>query len=248
MPLDGSSLAERALPLAVSLARASRQELKLVEALKVPVSVEPLSFDGVEAAAKDYVDTHAANIHRDRGLMVSTDTPFGDAASVIVDEARSGAVSCIVMTTHGREGLRRAVLGSVAEHVLRASPVPVWLLPAAAEDREPRPIKHILVPLDGSALSEAVLPTVARWARTLSASLTLCRVYDAPKHAIFTEQGQMISSIDQEVDRAQQQGAHYLHPLITKLRAAGIEAVAATELGRDPAVRVLEIAVEGHAD
>jgi nucleotide-binding universal stress UspA family protein len=86
---------------------------------------------------------------------------WGDAASVIVDTAVAEDVDLIVMSTHGRSGFSRWMLGSVTERVLRHAPCPVLVI------REAKPLTHILITLDGSVLSEYALgpgmEVASRW-------------------------------------------------------------------------------------
>ena len=78
-------------------------------------------------AARDYLSNVGQQL-RGHGLTVDTEYPEGDAADVIVRRAKELGVSLILMTTHGRSGLARAVFGSVADAVLRHAPCPVMLV------------------------------------------------------------------------------------------------------------------------
>jgi len=93
----------------------------------------------------------------------------GSVAEIIVDSAAAGKVDLIVMSSHGYSGLTRWVLGSVAEKVLRGAPCPVLVI------RSPRPVRRILIPLDGSALSEQALTPGLSLAAGLGAEVTLLR-------------------------------------------------------------------------
>ena len=79
----------------------------------------------------------------------------------ILRYADENDVDLILMATHGRTGPKRWTMGSVADKILRASKVPVWLVRALIPDETPYdkwPSKTMLVPLDGSELAESVLP------------------------------------------------------------------------------------------
>lgn len=140
------------------------------------------------------VDAHAyltgvANRLADSGLVVSTEVLEGDPATAIGDyaAARPGDV-LIAMATHGRSGLGRWLLGSVAERVLHMAPAPLLLVrpPSSptphplGEGRLPAagslPYTHRLVPLDGSPLAEQALDQAATLARALGATLVLVAV------------------------------------------------------------------------
>src|ERR1051326_3917222 len=90
--------------------------------------------------------------------MVETTIPWGEPTDEILEQVRSARADLVVMATHGRSGLGRWLYGSVADEVLRRASVPIFLVPPGSyepwsADRAPR----ILVPLDGSQLSQAAL-------------------------------------------------------------------------------------------
>jgi len=99
----------------------------------------------------------------------------GDPALLIVNFARQHRLDLIVVGTHGRTGLRRALLGSVAEAVIRSSPIPVL----AARGR-PREIFSILAPVNFTPYSDAGFAYAAAAASALSARLTALHVLDDP--------------------------------------------------------------------
>jgi nucleotide-binding universal stress UspA family protein len=145
IPLDGSALAQQALPLATALAESSGAELLLMHA--ITATMEPytgLSPRGrpipqlaeVLAAQRDhalsYLDAQAEKL-RAHGVSVTTQAIPGYAADVLVDEAARRGVDLIVMATHGYSGLKRWALGSVADKVLHASTTPLLLVRAQPE-------------------------------------------------------------------------------------------------------------------
>jgi len=249
VPLDGSTLAERALPWAAAVARATGGQIRLVEAISNPVTADfVVPLDELQAGASEYLNDQAEQIERNYGVAAMAITSMGPAPEVILAQASSGSVGYVAMSTHARDGLRRAVLGSVAEHVLRESPVPVYLLPAAAQGRALSAIKSIAIPLDGSALSQAILEPAALLARQLGATITLIRVYEPPDGAVFDEHGSMVRSVDQEVDRIELLAAQYMGPLTRQLQRLGIEANTRWELGHEPADHIVRLADLAEAD
>jgi nucleotide-binding universal stress UspA family protein len=133
VPLDGSLLAEAALPRAVDLARVSGGRLLLVRA------VEAKGLPGVDAAeaqvrvvreGEAYLAGVQEQLRATTPAAVETSVWYGPAAYAIVEAARVRKADVIVMTTHGRSGLGRLVLGSVAESVLRGTTTPILLLRA----------------------------------------------------------------------------------------------------------------------
>ena len=183
VPLDGSDLAEQALPHAAAIARASESELDLV------LVHTPTPFDGFDdpgwnakelEAQGHYVQSTANELSAGAGIPVTCAVMTGDKADMICARAFDVGADLIVMTSHGRTGLSRAWLGSVADAVLRHSSVPILMLRPLQTKADlfaaPHVFTHILVPLDGSPLAaEALTPAVAL-AKARGASITLLRV------------------------------------------------------------------------
>jgi nucleotide-binding universal stress UspA family protein len=177
IPLDGSELAEQAIPAAMALARQSHGEILL---LRVPVfetAVMPAfggygvlypeqSLEHSRAEARDYLkETQKTAVTPDvpcRALIVD-----GDVASAIVDVAKEENVDAIVMSTHGYSGVTRWVMGSVTERVLGDALCPVFVV------REPDLPRHVMITLDGSEFAERALEPGLETAATFGAKVTL---------------------------------------------------------------------------
>lgn len=140
MPYDGSELARQALPIARELATDAQASLIVVQAVSPTVEAYPSlltqpapQYGAVLSALHEQArrDLQAlAHDMREIGLSVTTIVESGHAAEVIVDEANRRNASLIVMATHGRGGLRRWALGSVADKVLHAAHIPLVLVRA----------------------------------------------------------------------------------------------------------------------
>ena len=139
VPLDGSKLAERALPHAEHLARCAGAEVTL---LFVQRPEEGRGADG--SAMPSYLDAVAAGL-RGAGVRAQVRVREGHPAQEIAQEADEGAADLVVMSSHGRGGLARWVFGSVADQVLRTSPTPVLLVPAAVHGPVPEHLRGPLV-------------------------------------------------------------------------------------------------------
>jgi nucleotide-binding universal stress UspA family protein len=140
LPLDGSALAEQALPHAI--AQAERFEAKLT-LLRV---VEPLRRTGtgmsqsaferaeeeMKTWAREYLEGVAGKL-QEQGIPAQVVTPFEDPHRAIVRFAEQDQVDLIVMCTRGQSGLSRWLMGSVADRVMRGASVPVLLVRAAKE-------------------------------------------------------------------------------------------------------------------
>ena len=131
VPLDGSTLAEGALPRAAELAAESNARLLLVRATHTPAFAGGDLIDAqvrVIAEAEAYLADVATRMRALGVKDVRSSVWYGDAAPAIIDAATFNRVGLIVMMSHGRSGLGRLVLGSVAESVLRGTTTPILLL------------------------------------------------------------------------------------------------------------------------
>ena len=157
VPLDGSTLSEAIVPVAEALARDYEAEILLLRAL-LPRGSADAEFEA-QRQAEGYLSTLAATL-RARGLpAVDWKIWYGEPDRAIASAAMTNGADLVAMATHGRGGLGRLLLGSVAEAVVRTAPVPV-LLVRGQPVWGPDGIGRIVVPLDGSEVSEAVLPVV----------------------------------------------------------------------------------------
>ncbi|MBI2321738.1 MAG: universal stress protein [Chloroflexi bacterium] len=136
VPLDGSKLAEVALPHAVTLAKQSKGTvvlLRVTQPVTAMVMPEAAYVDWdriqaeIEAEARAYLADVSARLAAE-GLAVQTQLKTADPAEAIIETAKTGGADLIVMATHGRSGLGRWVLGSVADRVVRAATAPVLLI------------------------------------------------------------------------------------------------------------------------
>jgi nucleotide-binding universal stress UspA family protein len=139
VPLDESTLAKEALPTAEFLARTLDLELLLVRVLNTyswaftdlsPYGAHNLPVEllqTIEEAATKYLDNTVAGL-REKGLKADSRLMLGDPGSEINDLASQTPNSLVVISTHGRSGVGRMVMGSVADKVVRGSGSPVLLL------------------------------------------------------------------------------------------------------------------------
>jgi nucleotide-binding universal stress UspA family protein len=133
IPLDGSALAELAIVKAVELAGDGPATLMLLRAAGahgLPGRDPTEAQVEVVAEAEAYLASVAARLSEQGVQHVETSVWYGPAAPAIVEAARLRKADLIVMSTHGRSGLGRLILGSVAESVLRGTTTPILLLRA----------------------------------------------------------------------------------------------------------------------
>ena len=133
VPLDGSLLAEGAIQTAAGLARESGAALVLLRAAEAHTlpGADPTDAQvAVVREAEEYLTAVAARLGEEGVKGVETSVWYGPPATAIIEATRLQKVDLIVMTTHGRSGLGRLILGSVAESVLRGTTTPILLLRA----------------------------------------------------------------------------------------------------------------------
>ena len=175
VPLDGSELAEVVFPYAKELAARLDLDVVLLHVLKPEErGTAPLHRAYVEHKA-EIVESQSEEVRqkagiepRRRSLNVRGEVVAGYPAEEILRYADDNEIDLILMATHGRSGIRRWLMGSVADKVLQASKIPVWLVWAGVPEEivyDKWPRRTILVPLDGSELAETVLPHVEALAK-----------------------------------------------------------------------------------
>jgi nucleotide-binding universal stress UspA family protein len=131
VPLDGSTLAECALAPAADLAARHRAAVILLRAAYAPVlpAADPTEAQVTAGReAETYLADVAERLRKTGVPTVDTSVWYAPAAEAIAEAAHVRGVDLIVMSTHGRTGLGRLVLGSVAESVLRATRTPILLV------------------------------------------------------------------------------------------------------------------------
>lgn len=203
VPVDGSPESERAIPVALALARARGAAVRVVHVfIPIGANVPSGADDGMTAALEAELRDEARTYARELGDRlaaageqgVASDfvdgygvrSPFGEAASVaaaLLRHAEHCRTGLIVMTTHGRGGLSRAWLGSVADGITRESRIPLLLLRPAAEPPTGGGFARIVVPLDGSRAAEEAIPHALALAAPAEARVTLVQVV-APRRML----------------------------------------------------------------
>jgi nucleotide-binding universal stress UspA family protein len=245
VPLDGSALAERALPFAMRISRAAGATLVLVRA-GLDTRLAQLD-EGLIACldASRQADVELAEVAgrlQAAGTPIETRVRCDDAVRTILDVARERQADLIVMSTHGRGGLGRWAYGAVADQVLRQARVPVLLVPATPRGTWPddRPLR-VLVPLDGSAVAETAVGPAVELAQAIGAEVTLIRVVaDGP-----AQRGEAQDA--SAVERALGSALVYLEAIAACLAARGAR-VAVEALVGDPASAIARLRREQHAD
>jgi nucleotide-binding universal stress UspA family protein len=247
LPLDGSPLAERALPYAATIAQRSGARVVLVEAAlaRTLPGVDP-SHAQIDVMEHAEGSLHAAAGRLSAaGIDAEPHVYYDDPVHAILDAARLQHADLIVMSTHGRSGIGRMVYGSVTDQVLRRATIPVLLVPSIVEHAWPsdRPLS-LLVPLDGSALAEEALQSAELLAEVFETRLTLLYVIQPPVYPLYGD-GYAYIPFDEEIELA---GARqYLDDHVARLREQGRQAHGKVVIGQ-PAGLIPVIAREEQAD
>ena len=190
VPLDGSPLAARALPFAASLVSSGRGEVALAHVHTSLFSDVPSDYD----PAQDVEKLRRAGLE---ATSLVYRAPSEDTADVLDLAIREVGADLVVMSTHGRGGLRRSVFGSVADKLMHRAEVPVVLVPPHCEvSWEARQPSQILVPLDGSPLAEQALHHAAELARRLDAEILLVWALSPVLHARYRNDKVILSCAD----------------------------------------------------
>ncbi len=140
VPLDGSELAEAVLPQVRSIAQCTGAEIVLLRVATAPTYEYATPDAGMMEQVRQQITEevaeylgHVARGLKEQGFTVTAEVGRGPVADTILNCAEGLRVDLIAMSTHGRSGVARWLIGSVADRVVRASPVPVLLVrPAAA--------------------------------------------------------------------------------------------------------------------
>lgn len=284
VPLDGSTFSARALPLAAALAARDGATLYLVSAytpltVTLPFPETPV-YDttlDVERRARmtAALQRYARYLRAECLVSAGGTVRDGDPAEVLATEARRRNVDLIVMTTHGRGGVRRAWMGSVADALLRRAAVPVLLIrptnPADTETRaddapsatvaDPltdsatpgtRGFRRVLVPLDGSALAEAAVEPALELGDPDKTRVLLLRVIPAgaatPSRSASGAHGAPAPRAAHQTASACETAAAQLASVAARVRRAGYTVEPLLVLDQDPAACILAAAAVRDAD
>jgi len=251
VPLDGSELAEVVFTYAKELAGRLNIDIILLHVAN-PARGEfaPMYRAYIERAAET-IKHQARLVQKKTGIQpggkpveAQGELVMGYPAEEILRYADENVIDLILMATHGRSGLRRWVMGNVADKILRASKVPVWLVRAGIPDEivyDKWPRKTILVPLDGSELAESVLShveTLAKQRGTKLVDVVLLRVCEPPSTPSYSTPELPDTPLNwgaymqQEVARCRQAAKEYLAKVEKQLKDNNINARSEVLIGK----------------
>jgi nucleotide-binding universal stress UspA family protein len=248
VPLDGSEQAERALPLASAIALKQDADVVLVTAIEAGDRWVDDGFvrqwEAEEQAAVDAYLRPLIERLMEQGVRVRKRIEWGRARTVIENAAAQTNAHFIIMTTHGRSGASRWVLGSVADSVLRTTSTPLILVHPAEQARVTESVQKVVVALDGSQLAETALTEAEHFAKSLGASLLLLRAV-VPPAALYG--AELVPGSLPVLEQLETDARAYLDAIAERLRPRGLEVAVVVAVG--PAAEALiETARENGAD
>lgn len=254
LPLDGSELAETAIPVAVSLAQKLGAQITLLHVIEknAPDSIHGQTHLTNEGDACEYL-SHVANEHIPGTIKVNRHVHTEEVEKVsqsIVQHSDEMAPDLIILCAHGWGGVRDFVVGNIAQQVIAAGEVPVLLLKTGTTDGGTfEGFERILVALDGNPEHESGFDVAIPLAKALNAELHLVQVVPTlftlkPQHSAT---GTLLPAattalLDIDADNA----LEYLEEKIKAVTAAGVNVSAEVERG-DPAQQVVQSAIAQHS-
>lgn len=265
VPLDGSALAAQVLPYAEMVAKSTGATVLLLRVMN-PYPAElvregmgvyretddqagalPSAADWedmlarINSDAQTYLDEMAESI-RSVGVTVETAVKDGDPADCILEEADRDAGTLIAMTTHGRSGVGRWLLGSVTDKIVRGGRHP--MLVTRAQEGGAHPVNRVVVTVDGSELSEQAFPHASAMANALGVGVTVLRAVSLnPYGEAFTEYASIQAGQDVAGDM-ESEAREYVAGKVEELQASGLADVTGSIVTGYPASVILDEAGE----
>ncbi|HZD40682.1 MAG TPA: universal stress protein [Terriglobales bacterium] len=234
IPLDGSKTAEKVLPYARFLAGALKLPVELLAVVDIVEITTHLSADRarhLDTMIEDIVRHSEEYLKRVASTLPGGATKCtvekGAAEEMIIETAAADKGALVAMATHGRSGINRWLLGSVAEKVLRGTTNALLLVRATEEAKVEGAvsINSVVVPLDGSELAESVIPTVADLAKTLKLGVVLFRAYNIPYNAYTTGEGYYAMDFEEMLKAMRDEAVDYLEKKTEAVKKLGIDKV-----------------------
>lgn len=255
VPLDGSAFAEEALPTALAIAARESARLELVIAHEVlpayrvqgaPPRDSRLDNEIREERSR-YVDAIADWARRSTSVPVTATLVAGPIVTTLAEHIGT-RVDLVVMTTHGRGGLSRLWLGSVADGLVRRVAVPVLVIQpggSGARAQPPGSFARILLPLDGSPFAEdAIEQAVALGGH--GAEYRLLKVVPLLVTEVLVAKVADVVHAEAEAERVQMEA--YLQHTAHRLRSRGLRVETRTLVHHQPARAILEYAADQGVD
>lgn len=236
IPLDGSAFAEASLPLALEVSRRTGAGVHLATVLE---PVTSFAYEGWEGAAVEwsqkYLEDVLDRIEDMTGGDVSSAVLSGHTVEKLDEEARAKNADLVVMASHGRGALSRMWLGSVADGFVRQTDIPVIVVRPDEEAKPPTAFDHsfetLLVPLDGSELSEDALQHATEFGELFDSAYHLTRIVSYPVDIASPYLPHTAQLNQQVLDDAKKGASEYLEAHAENMRRRGLRVT--TSVGVD---------------
>jgi nucleotide-binding universal stress UspA family protein len=253
--LDRSPLAESVLPHALALARSCGARITLLHVLEPDhhaeaAPVDPLAWEIQGAEGRQYLDGLAAR-HRSRDIAMESAVIEGQAADQIRAWGAHHDVDITVLCTHGESGSTEWRFASTAQKLIEGMPGSVLLVPATTSPAAGHPTSyaHVLVPLDGSAYGESVLPLAVQIARTHGAELILAHVVPVPELTRIGPLSREDLDLEERLVRRNWEVGHaYLERVRSRLAEPGLRVRTVLARDTDPRRELVHLVEREHAD
>ncbi len=255
-PTDCSGFDREAIRVALRLAERSEAKVRLVRVLSNNAFIG-MGADGMVAPAEGFRQEHdtalaelyslAAECRTITDAEVSVALEQGPVPDSLAGYANRHDVDLIVISTHGRSGFSRLSLGSVTDSLIRHTAIPVLVVKPPASYLNPQvreTFRRIIVPLDGSALAEQILPRVASLATIEDAELTLLFVLKPHSYSQQQIPDPHLPWWDRDIAAAQA----YLFRIAARLRRSGFAVATDIVIGENVAEEITGFAARERAD
>jgi nucleotide-binding universal stress UspA family protein len=253
LPLDGSELAEAAIPYVRDLAEQLNAEIFILHVCP-PEHQRNLHMHQI------YMNSIAEGMKKEArpDIKINAEVVIGDPSKIITDYAKLKEIDLVVITTHGISGFRPWTMGDVADKVVRGLGIPTLLVrnkDVPAVQKKHGVISKILLPLDNSEASKASLPYAIQLAKKLNAGIILfsraqtiyAQNLDGINNTMGGGGGLGVNwdSVDAATEKTIDD---YLQTIEDKIKSEGVEATHTSYLGIDAAYEILEMEKRTQAD
>ncbi len=255
IPLDGSEFSEYALPIARTIAQHTPAEMPVtLHLVRVHEPIVPSHSNGVpivdveldtQMREHEYADLDSIHTRllSDPNVCVTFALIEGPITAALTEYIAAHRIDLVVMTTHGRGGLQRFWLGSIADELVRHGPAPVLLIrPPTAVTTKEYACRRILIPLDGSEIAEEILAHAMTLGETSGAEYHLLRIVEP---LLLTGYSPVAYAADLPDRITQQQVAEaqeYLAEVAQRLQPLMTRVVPHVVIAPQPAAAILKIA------
>jgi nucleotide-binding universal stress UspA family protein len=254
VPLDGSPFSQQALAYALGIAHRANATLHFVRVLTTPVA-EPPAPHVLDSARNGRFPKaelghleELATLPRACGVDIRTAVLHGPIVEAIETYVEEAKIDLVIMTTHGRGGLSRMWLGSVADALVRNLDVPVLLLRSVCRNDYGTGfgVRHIVIPVDGSSWSEHAIDHAVNIGGLTDARYTLVQIVAPPvslRNGLTSTRAR-----DVALERLRAKTIACLDKVADRIRARGCEVNTAVIVQTQSAAGILEYAMECRAD